>query len=115
MLSVKKNNFDFSVPLTKEEIQAAQLGKEKRERFDLGGLLARNQGLIGAHMQGVDETPVINGYKMLKDTPLVTKPGADSKLDALLANRNSALSDKQFKLPFTPTREELGHKIANEA
>jgi len=28
-MSVKKNNFDFSVPLTKEEIMAARLGKEK--------------------------------------------------------------------------------------
>ena len=72
MLSVKKNTFDFNVPLTKEEIQAAQVAKEKNQRFDLGKLMAKNRGVSG--IQGpydgsVDDTPMINGYKMLKDTP----------------------------------------------
>ena len=77
-MSVKKNNFDFSVPLTKEEIQAAQLGKEKKEKFDLGGLLARNQGLTGEPLHAPDSTPIINGYKMLKETPQVRKSDDDS-------------------------------------
>ena len=43
MLSVKRGDFvDFSVPLTKEEILAARLEREKRAKFDLGGLLAHN-------------------------------------------------------------------------
>jgi hypothetical protein len=49
ILSVKKNVFnDFNVPLTKEEIDAARLDREKEEKFDLGGLLAHNHGLAGA-------------------------------------------------------------------
>ena len=104
MMSVKKNNFDFSVPLTKEEIQAAQLGKEKKEKFDLGGLLARNQGLVphAGGQQAPDSTPIINGYKMLKETPLVLGKNSKEEDPALFKS-------KGFRLPQTPSREELGH------
>lgn len=73
-MSVKKNAFDdFNVPLTKEEIDAARLNKEKKQKFDLGGLLAHNHGLAGSEaIAYTAETPVINGYKMLKETPQVT-------------------------------------------
>ncbi len=48
-MSVKKNAFnDFNVPLTKEEIEAARKEKEKKQKFDLGGLLAHNHGLTGS-------------------------------------------------------------------
>ena len=43
--------------------------REKRAKFDLGGLLAHNQGLGGEPMEQIAQTPIINGYKMLKDTP----------------------------------------------
>ena len=58
---------------------------------------------------------MINGYKMLKETPLVRK-GADdfdsSIRSSFLSNGDSS---SKFRLPMTPSREELGHKIANEA
>ena len=47
--SVPKNQFDFTVPLTKQEIQEAQEKKEKERQkaaLDLGELIAKNRGLI---------------------------------------------------------------------
>ena len=64
-----KNKFDFSVPLTKEEIQQAQDKKDKTQ-LNLGELIAKNKGLVSKHFNAnPDETPMINGYKMLKETP----------------------------------------------
>ena len=40
-----KNKFDFTVPLTKEEILEAQK-KQERTELDLGELIAKNKGLV---------------------------------------------------------------------
>jgi len=100
--------------LTKEEIEAHKLGRDKQERFDLGGLLARNQGLSNEPINAPETTPMINGYKMLKETPMIRKSDEDSSINSSFAFGSQSNSSK-FKLPVTPLREELGHKIANEA
>jgi len=41
------------------------------------------------------ETPMINGYKMLKDTPVISQ------------------KKSKFMVPHTPEREELGVLLAN--
>lgn len=70
MMSVKKNRFDFNVPLTREEIEAAQVKREKNHRYDLGGIIAANKGQVSRGLLNeTQETPMINGYKMLKETP----------------------------------------------
>ena len=64
-----KNKFDFTVPITKEEILEAQKKKERQE-LNLGELIAKNKGLVSKTFNApVDETPMINGYKMIKETP----------------------------------------------
>ena len=64
-----KNKFDFTVPLTKEEILEAQK-KQERTELDLGELIAKNKGLVSKSFNSnANATPMINGYKMLKDTP----------------------------------------------
>ena len=57
---------------------------------------------------------MINGYKMLKETPMIGKSDEDSSINSSFAFGSQSNSSK-FKLPVTPLREELGHKIANEA
>ena len=115
MMSVKKNKFNnFNVPLTKAEIQAASLEREKREKFDLGGLLARNRGLVQEPISREDATPVVNGYKMIKDTPV--RVGLVNDVFFGSNKRRSEESQgSRYSLPVNPLREELGHKIANEA
>jgi hypothetical protein len=77
--------------------------------LDLGELIAKNKGLIPkASGSNIEATPVINGYKMLKDSP--SRDDVTSQLSSLTSSRGSG-----FKLPSTPTREELGHRIANQA
>ena len=61
---------------------------------------------------------MINGYKMLKETPQIRRSAADEQDSSInssfsLGTQQSLIS--KFKLPVTPLREELGHKIANEA
>ena len=58
---------------------------------------------------------MINGYKMLKDTPAM--PTRDNDVAANFYDNKSAgvSSTSNFRLPVTPLREEIGHKIANEA
>lgn len=61
---------------------------------------------------------MINGYKLLKDTPL-RDPMLNSDTDSINTHfyRGSKQNEpsSRFRLPETPLREELGHKIANEA
>ena len=66
--------------------------------------MAQNRGLSSSSELNVEQTPMINGYKMLKDTPQIER-----NEDSFITNRFN-----KFKLPGTPSREELGHKIANE-
>lgn len=72
-MSVAKNKLDFSIPLTKEEIRLAQEKKERERQkvvLDLGELIAKNKGLIPKmSSEDVEATPIVNGYKMLKDSP----------------------------------------------
>ena len=66
-------------------------------------------------MAEVESTPMINGYKILKETPLIKTSDEKLNLKARFFNGGSEYSSSSFKLPNTPLREELGHKIANEA
>ena len=60
---------------------------------------------------------MIKGYKILKETPQIKT--SDEKLNFkghFLSGGSSVSSlSSSFKLPINPLREELGHKIANEA
>ena len=72
-LSVMKNRFGFAVPLTKEEILNEQKRRENAEH-DLGDLLMKNQGYVSRSFNAnAVETPEINGYKILKSTPIRDK------------------------------------------
>ena len=59
------------MPLTREEILADDRRKEQqaeRDSFSLSNLLSKKQGWNQDLVR--DGTPVINGYKMLKSTPI---------------------------------------------
>ena len=54
---------------------------------------------------------MINGYKMLKDTPVRSDTSSYSGFP-LSSDRKSL---NKFRLPETPVREEIGTQIANQA
>ena len=53
---------------------------------------------------------MINGYKMLKDTPKREKTSISG-----ISFSDERRSANKFRLPDTPLREEIGTKIANQA
>jgi hypothetical protein len=62
----------------------------------------------------MEETPIIRGYKILKETPQIKTSEEKLNLKARFFSGGSDYSSSSFKLPMNPLREELGHKIANE-
>ena len=85
--------------------------------------MAHNQGVDDSNpMQGADATPIINGYKMLKQTPLHASQQVSDHADSINARffRSSRPNlteqgSSRFKMPISAHREQLGHQIANEA
>ena len=71
----RPNPFGFTVPLTREEILAddqRRAQQAERDSLSLNTLLSKKQGLWRA-APACGQTPVINGYKMLKGTPIVER------------------------------------------
>ena len=77
-------------------------------------MIAKNKGLVSKTFNSnPDETPMINGYKMLKETPQ-----RDSNEESAVPMRNKWLTKSddtrgKFVVPNTPMREEVGLMIAN--
>jgi len=93
--------------LTIDELEKAnQKSKVYEEKIDLSQLLEFKEGYLSKLRQTTQagETPIINGYKIIKDTPVLATSTADI----------FTKSKRVFKVPDTPTREELGHSIANQ-
>ena len=73
-------------------------------------------------MLGADATPIINGYKMLKQTPLHASQEVSDHADSINARffrsgrpNQTEQGSSRFKMPISAHREQLGHQIANEA
>lgn len=91
----------------------AQKKKESTE-LDLGELIAKNKGLVSKTFNAnPDETPMINGYKMLKDTP--QHESREESFPRLRGGWRQHDNNQRgaFRVPNTPLREEIGLQIAN--
>lgn len=76
--------------------------------MNLHALIQHNQFGYSEGLEQSCETPMINGYKMIKATP-VRKPNHD---EALIAEKKKS---RGFNVPQNSVREELGVLMANQS
>lgn len=124
-----RNDADFERPMDKNVLNGVfkkpieKGSKLKEPALDLADLMAKNRGedYIPPKIQ---ETPIVNGFKMIKATPLhqpastfkrVEPPSPMitwGKIDGTMF-LGMQENIKKYKVPETPKRDELGIQMAN--
>lgn len=115
----RPNPFGFQIPLTREEILADDKKKQAlldKQRHNLTNLMARNRGLLKTERRH-ESTPVINGYKMLKNTPNPGNVEVDplAKVKALQQELNSVMQKGKFQMPAIPERDQVAFNLGSQA